>query len=55
MDFPVPFDFSAIARAFGATGIRIERVEAIGPALQKAIQANQPAVLDLILDGSLEK
>lgn len=53
MDFPVPFDFSAIARAFGATGIRIERVEAIGPALQKAIQANQPAVLDLILDGSL--
>ena len=53
MDFPVPFDFSAIARAFGARGIRIERVEAIGPALQEAIQANEPAVLDLILDGSL--
>ena len=53
MDFPVPFDFAAIARAFGARGVRIERVQDIGPALQKAIQANEPAVLDLILDGSL--
>ena len=53
MDFPVPFDFAALARAFGAHGVRIEDPADIGPELNKAIDLNAPAVLDLILDGDI--
>ena len=53
MDFPVPFDFAAIARAFGARGVRVERLEEIGPAIHDMIQLNEPAVIDLIIDGSV--
>ncbi len=53
MDFPVPFDFAALARSFGAHGVRIEDPADIGPELQKAIDMNVPAVLDVILDGSV--
>ena len=53
MDFPVPFDFAALARSFGAHGVRIEDPADIGPELQKAIDMNAPAVLDVILDGSV--
>ena len=53
MDFPVPFDFAAIACAFGARGFRVERLAEVGPAIHEAIQANEPAVVDLIIDGAL--
>jgi benzoylformate decarboxylase len=53
MDFPVPFDFAAIGRAFGARGVRVERLEEIGPAIKEMIRLNEPAVIDLIIDGSV--
>jgi acetolactate synthase-1/2/3 large subunit len=43
-------DFAALARAFGAQGWRIERPEQIRPALQEALAAEGPAVVDAIVD-----
>ena len=42
-------DFAALARAFGAEGQRVERPEDLKPALEKAIQADRPYVLDVIM------
>ncbi len=53
MDFPVPFDFAALAQAFGAHGVRIEDPADIGPELNKAIDMNAPAVLDVVMDGAV--
>lgn len=53
MDFPTPFDFSSIAKSFGAYGERVEHVKDIGPAFQRAIASGGPAVLDMIVDGSV--
>ena len=52
-DFPLPFDFCAIAKAFGANGIRIEDTQKLGPAIEDAIQSNQTTVIDVIIDGEL--
>ena len=43
-------DFAALARSFGATGLRLERVEDIVGALQEALAAPGPAVVDAIVD-----
>ena len=43
-------DFAAYARAFGAHGERVERTEAFGEALDRALAANGPAVLHCLLD-----
>ena len=53
MDFPAPFDFAALAKAFGAFGARVERAEDVAPALAEAIASGRPAVLDMIVDGSV--
>ena len=53
MDFPVPFDFASLAQAFGAHGVRIEDPADVGPELNKAIEMNAPAVLDVIIDGAV--
>jgi benzoylformate decarboxylase len=53
MDFPVPFDFAALGRAFGMHGVRIEDPSEIGPELNKAIEMNAPAVLDVVMDGAI--
>ncbi len=53
MDFPVPFDFAALGRAFGMHGVRIEDPAEIGPELNRAMDMNAPAVLDLIMDGAV--
>ena len=53
MDFPVPFDFAALGRAFGMHGVRIEDPSDIGPELNKAIEMNAPAVLDVVMDGAI--
>lgn len=53
MDFNPPFDFAALARAFGVHGVRIEDPAQIGPELKKAIALNEPVVLDMIIDGSV--
>ena len=53
MDFPVPFDFAALGKAFGMHGVRIEDPLEIGPELNKAIEMNAPAVLDIVMDGAI--
>jgi acetolactate synthase I/II/III large subunit len=40
-------DYAAVARAYGATGIRIGSAEAFRPALAKAIATGTPVVLDV--------
>lgn len=41
-------DFAAIARAMGCGGIRVEKPEAIGPALREALAAGEPTVVDVV-------
>ncbi len=53
VDFEVQPDFVAIAKACRCFGERVEKPEAIEPALQKALKANEqgvPAVLEFIVD-----
>ena len=52
-DFPAPIDFVAQARAYGMRGVRVEDPEQLGPELDAAIRSGEPAVLDVIIDGSL--
>ena len=41
-------DFAAIARAIGCRGIRVERAEEIGPALNEALGCGAPTVVDVV-------
>jgi acetolactate synthase-1/2/3 large subunit len=43
-------DFAALARTFGAAGWRLDRPEQIRPVLEEALQADGPAVVDVIAD-----
>ena len=44
-------DFALLAQAFGATGLRVERIEDVRPALEKAKHINEgPVVIDFIVD-----
>ena len=52
-DFPTPFDISAIAAGMGVHGERITDPAEIAPAVQRAIASGKPAVLDIVIDGSL--
>lgn len=47
---PYTPDFVALARAFGAEGERIENAESFRPALERAIAAGGPHVLDVAID-----
>ncbi len=43
-----PTDFTSVASSFGVRGIRVEQPNAIAPALQQAIAANAPVVVDVV-------
>ena len=45
-----PTDFAAVARSFGVRGIRVEQPGEIAAALQQAIAANGPVVVDVVTD-----
>lgn len=45
-----PVDWAAIARGFGANGIRVETDEAFLPALQQALSADRPTLVHLVMD-----
>jgi acetolactate synthase-1/2/3 large subunit len=45
-----PVDHAAIARACGVRGLRVERSEDVGPALDEAFACGGPAVVDVITD-----
>ena len=53
MDFPQPMDLAGVASAMGVHSRRIEDPEEIGPAMQEALDLGKPAVLDVVIDGSL--
>jgi acetolactate synthase-1/2/3 large subunit len=42
-------DFAAIARAYGVEGVRIESAAELRPAIEKAIQAKRPVVIDVYM------
>jgi acetolactate synthase-1/2/3 large subunit len=43
-------DFTALARAYGAFGERVERSEDFAPAFERALGSGKPALLELMLD-----
>jgi benzoylformate decarboxylase len=45
--------FDDIARSFGVHGERIERIEDLRPAVERALALNGPAVIDVIVSGEL--
>ena len=53
MDFPHPIDFAAQAQAYGMKGVRVEDPADIESAVNSAIDAGEPAVIDMIIDGAL--
>lgn len=46
-----PVDFVKLAEAMGAMGIRVTTREEMGPALEKAIAANRPVVIDCWIES----
>jgi acetolactate synthase-1/2/3 large subunit len=49
---PYSPDFAAIAKAYGVDGVRIESADQFKPALEAAIKANVPYVLDVIMENA---
>jgi acetolactate synthase-1/2/3 large subunit len=45
-----PMNFAKLAEDMGALGIRVERASDIAPALQSALAANRPVVIDVATD-----
>lgn len=43
-------DFAALARAYGAAGETVRRTDQFAPALERALAANRPALLHLLVD-----
>ena len=52
-DFSPPLDLAAIAEGFGVHGRRVEEPSDLRPALEEAIGMNAPALVDVVIDGSL--
>lgn len=46
-----PTDFAAVARAFGVEGIRVERPDAIRPAIERALSLGKPVLVDVVTDA----
>src|SRR6201995_3553333 len=49
---PYSPDFAAIAKAYGIDAVRIESADQFKPALESAIKANVPYVLDVIMENA---
>ena len=52
-DFATPFDMAAIANSMGVHGETITDPSQIKPAVERAVASGKPALLDMIIDGSL--
>lgn len=46
-------DFCALARAYGALGFRVEKTEEFAPAIERALSADGPALIELVLDPEI--
>ena len=53
MDFPLVLNHTKIANAMGVDSVRIKDPEEISKELNKAIKANKPKLIELMIDGSL--
>ena len=53
MDFPLRPDFSEIAAGMGVHARRIEDPAEVGPAVEQALDLGKPALLDVVIDGSV--
>ena len=53
MDFPLRPDFSRIAHGMGVHARRIEDPVEVGPAVKEALDSGKPALLDVVIDGSV--
>ena len=45
-----PVDFAKVAESLGCVGMRVEQPEEMAPALEKALKATRPVVIDVITD-----
>jgi acetolactate synthase-1/2/3 large subunit len=45
-----PVNFARIAEDIGALGIRVEKPAELGPAIQRALKANRPVIVDVATD-----
>ncbi len=43
-------NFAKIAEDMGAIGIRVEKPAELGPAIQKALKADRPVIIDVVTD-----
>ena len=48
-----PLDFSRIAASFGVKGVRIEHPDQIGDAVREAQAADEPRLVDIVIDGDI--
>jgi benzoylformate decarboxylase len=60
-DYPLSFDLSKpdlkfvdLARGMGVPGIRVEKPEEIGPAIQQALAHKGPFLLDVVIEGNIK-
>jgi acetolactate synthase I/II/III large subunit len=49
---PYRADYAAMARAFGARGVYVESADALGPALQEALAATLPTVIQVPMENA---
>jgi len=45
-------DYARLAESMGAVGLRVQKAEEIAPAIEQALSAGRPAVIDFILDDA---
>jgi acetolactate synthase-1/2/3 large subunit len=43
-------NFAKVAEDIGALGIRVEKPSELGPAIQRALKAGRPAIVDVATD-----
>jgi acetolactate synthase-1/2/3 large subunit len=51
--FHADVDFAQVAHAMGCWGIRVERAQDIQPALEKALGAGKPAIVEILSDPAI--
>ena len=48
-----PLDFAQIAASFGVKGVRVEHPDEIGDAVREAQAADEPRLVDIVIDGDV--
>ena len=52
-DFTTPFDWISISAGLGVPAERITEPSQIKPAVDRAVASGKPALLDIVIDGSV--